>query len=313
MNALLSMLRVVSWICLLGVTVGVWIRDPRTPHGATDEPGSFLISDEVYRTMGARPMRLDVYQPSDETASGQVVPRHALLAIHGGSWIGGSKSEYGRQFARFTRHGFVVFVPDYTLALPASPSWPTVIEDLRECVRWIRKSAQRFRIDPRRMVVVGSSSGGLLADLLGTYPCADRLDDVSCRVQAVVDLYGPSDLARLMSERKLRRDPVTILIGGSTPDAESHLAEASPITHVTSDDPPMLLIHGSADAWVPPEQSLRMAERLARAGVPHHLINVPGARHGFELMVKFPQSRDLLPEILAFLENVWQVEFQYHY
>jgi dipeptidyl aminopeptidase/acylaminoacyl peptidase len=114
----------------------------------------------------------------------------------------------------------------------------------------------------------------------------------------------------LKRERNLRHDPVTILVGTATPEADSVLAEASPITHVTRDDPPMLLIHGSADAWVPPEQSLSLAEKLTRTGVVNHLINVRGARHGFELMVKFPQSRDLLPEILAFLENVWQVQFQ---
>ncbi len=69
----------------------------------------------------------------------------------------------------------------------------------------------------------------------------------------------------------------------------------------------MLLLHGSDDTWVRPEQSSQMAEALERAGVPHRLIVVDGARHGFEAMVKEPVERDLLPEILAFLERIWNV------
>ena len=69
----------------------------------------------------------------------------------------------------------------------------------------------------------------------------------------------------------------------------------------------MLLIHGSDDRWVPPEQSTAMAKRLESAGVRHRLSIVPGARHGFELTVRHPETRDLVPEILAFLESVWQV------
>jgi dipeptidyl aminopeptidase/acylaminoacyl peptidase len=68
-----------------------------------------------------------------------------------------------------------------------------------------------------------------------------------------------------------------------------------------------LLIHGTEDRWVPLEQSRRLDEALAQAGATHQLLIVPGARHGFGLTVKSPQTRNLIPEILAFLENVWQV------
>ena len=85
-----------------------------------------------------------------------------------------------------------------------------------------------------------------------------------------------------------------------------YLDHVSPINHVSRDHVPTLLIHGTEDRWVPLEQSLRLDQALDEAGVSHRLLVVPGARHGFELVVKFPQTRNLLPEILAFLENVWQ-------
>jgi dipeptidyl aminopeptidase/acylaminoacyl peptidase len=82
---------------------------------------------------------------------------------------------------------------------------------------------------------------------------------------------------------------------------------ASSLEHVSRDDAPTLLVHGSDDRWVSLEQSRRMAESLSQAGVPGRLVVVEGARHGFELLVQFPETRDLLPEILAFLDSVWQV------
>jgi dipeptidyl aminopeptidase/acylaminoacyl peptidase len=69
----------------------------------------------------------------------------------------------------------------------------------------------------------------------------------------------------------------------------------------------MLLVHGTDDRWVSPAQADEMAERLSAAGVFNRLILVPGARHGFEFQIRYPQNRDLLPEVLCFLERVWQV------
>jgi dipeptidyl aminopeptidase/acylaminoacyl peptidase len=121
----------------------------------------------------------------------------------------------------------------------------------------------------------------------------------------VVSFYGPTDLAHLIRTRQLDHEPARTLLGkDETLDTDF---QASPIHHLTKDDAPMLLFHGSDDRWVPPEQSARMAEALEGAGVFHRLIMVDGARHGFEATVNYPVKCDLLPEILAFLENVWNV------
>jgi dipeptidyl aminopeptidase/acylaminoacyl peptidase len=109
-----------------------------------------------------------------------------------------------------------------------------------------------------------------------------------------------------LEERNIPNDPVALLAGIRLPEGLAQLREASPLAHVSGDDAPMLLIHGTEDRWVPLEQSRKMADELARAGVKHRLLIMPDERHGFELEVGVPRKYDLLPDILAFLENVWQ-------
>ena len=265
-----------------------------------------MIRDLVYRE-GHGHARLDVYSPSAQPSGSVHRGRYpAVLAIHGGSWVGGSKSEYGPQVSRLARHGLVVFVADYRLARSGTPGWPEALVDLREAVRSIRTHAEGFLVDPDRIVAMGSSAGGQLAMLLGTDPAGQVPAEVSCKVQAVVSLYGPSDLVELRATRRLPNDPLSLLINSSS-QATAELIAASPIHQISEKVAPMLLIHGSDDRWVPPEQSTAMAKRLESAGVRHRLSIVPGARHGFELTVRLPETRDLVPEILAFLESVWQV------
>ena len=98
----------------------------------------------------------------------------AVLAIHGGSWVGGSKSLYGPQLARLAKAGYVVFAADYRLARPGAPSWPEALDDLRAAVRWIRVHADEYHVDPERIVALGSSAGGCLALLLGSLPARVR-------------------------------------------------------------------------------------------------------------------------------------------
>jgi acetyl esterase/lipase len=301
-------LRLSAWIGLIVITAWMWATGPGAHRRAGFFEGSASQRDVVYREVGGRRVRLDVHVILPTLGRGGWEfsdLRPAVLAIHGGSWTGGSKSNYGPQVERLAQAGLVVFVPDYKLARPGEPSWPEALEDLRAAVRWIRAHAAEYRVDPDRIVAFGSGAGGHLAALLGTDPPTSKPPGESSRVQAVVSLYGPTDLAELRQGRTLANDPIGLLIGSNGPDAGPALRAASPIEHVSPDDPPMLLLHGSDDLWVPPIQSRVLADRLRQAGVDCRLIVVPGARHGFEMNVEFPEKRDLLPEILAFLESVW--------
>lgn len=199
----------------------------------------------------------------------------------------------------------VVVAVDYALGNPKQPSWPEALWDLQESVRWIRRHAATYGIDPERIAVLGQSSGAYLAMMLGT---DNRHPSSYSRVQAVISFYGPTDLASLAKHRRSRRDPIFNLLGWMTRWDRTPLeAAASPLSRVSSSTAPMLLFHGSDDRWVPPEQSRIMARSLERAGVLNRLVIVEGARHGFETIVASPKEIALIPEILAFLARVWNI------
>jgi acetyl esterase/lipase len=293
---LTGVLRLVAWGALLGVT-GFLVhaeveRDP-LPEGVV------AFTDLVYRHAGGRTARLDVYVPAAAPPRGG---RPAVLAIHGGGWRGGSKRGYGKTVAALAQHGLVVVAVDYTLSAPGTPSWPANIEDIREAVRWLRRQAARFGVDPDRIAALGASAGGHLAALLAT--TADGPGDSPGRVQAVIDFYGPSDLAALARESTTAATSLALYLGGTPKDVPDRYAAASPVLHVTAAAPPMLLIHGDGDRLVPLDQSRRLAAALEAAGVPHRLIDVPAARHGFDFQAG---PRDLVPDILAFLDSAWNV------
>ncbi len=266
-------------------------------------PGGEPLSSSELRSVGRKAGSSSGSNPA--TTGG----RPAVIAIHGGSWIGGSPRLYRLDpestVVRLARAGLVVVAPEYRLARPGDPSWPAVLGELREVVRWVRRHASELDVDPERIGAMGQSAGGQLAALLGTLPDEPGPDGASARVDAVVDFYGPSDLARLVDTRHLEYEPVRIFLGERAANDPERLGEASPIEHVTNDDAPILLLHGSDDAWVPPEQSTRLAAALARAGVRHKLIMVEGVRHGFEARINTAPERDLLPEILGFLRSAW--------
>ena len=312
MRAVANVSRLIAWLGVSSMTMWSWSAAPPIRQPDWNSLGVSLIKGREYLAAGPRRATIDIYRPaakSDLAESRHARP--AVLFLHGGSWIGGSaaawRADPAEMVVRLAQQGMVVFAVDYRLARPGAPSWPAVVADLREAVRWVRRNGDEFGIDPGRIVVIGISAGAHLAGLLGTLAEERGPDGVSSRVQAVVSFYGPSDVASLMSSRRLSHEPVRTLLGDGPSRSANLTAEASPISHVTHDDPPFLLLHGSDDRWVPMDQSVRMAFTLAMVGVPHRLIVIPGARHGFGLTVEYPTNRDLLPEIVGFLENVWNI------
>jgi acetyl esterase/lipase len=301
-------LRWLVWAVILAATAGVgW--EPAESIARSPDDSLTVERDHPDRNHSRRPPRLDVYLPRRDDRP-QVTGRPAILLVHGGSWIGGPKSSYHadpwRNAVRLTEHGMVVVAVDYLLGRPERPSWPEALWDLRESIRWVHHHAARYGIDPERIAVLGQSSGAHLAMLLGTEDVSPGAGESDSRVQAVISFYGPTDLASLAKFRRSQRDPIFNLLGRTTPrDRAAREDAASPISRVSPSTVPMLLFHGSDDRWVPPDQAREMAESLERAGVFNRLVIVEGARHGFEMIVASPKQIDLIPEILAFLDRVW--------
>jgi acetyl esterase/lipase len=250
-------------------------------------------SNLVYTTDASGSHRLDVHLPGGTAPSGGWP---VVVAIHGGGWRGGDKTIYETTVdPTLLAAGFAVVAPDYTLSTPGHPTWPENLDELRQAVRWVKTNTAKFDFDPARVAAMGESAGAHLALMLGTDPGSHAAD----RVDAVVDFYGPTDLPALYQNRPAEL-AVTQFLGGTPSEFPSRYANASPITHVSSATPPVLIVQGTADLKVPPAQSDELAQALTSDGVPNQLISVPGAPHGFGLVVN---GIDLRPAVVGFLDQ----------
>ena len=210
--------------------------------------------------------------------------------IHGGGWQGGTKEGGVRQVLPLVRSGFVGATIEYRLTGEAA--FPAQIEDCKCAIRYLRAHAEQYHLDPERIAVGGSSAGGHLVALLGTSGGVKALEgsggwpDQSSRVQAVLDLYGPTDFKRFVTTKGYEghnRDgsPESKLLGGGTVlDNPNGIRRVNPITYIDKDDPPFLIIHGDSDPTVPVNQSEALHEALQAAGVASQLKILKGARHG---------------------------------
>jgi acetyl esterase/lipase len=239
--------------------------------------------NHVYAMHSGLALVMDVYKPSKPNGYG-------IVFISGSGWT--RELSQDAQMLTATGQELIYAVPlaeaGYTvfnLNHRAAPRfrYPAPVEDVQRAVRYIRHNAESFGIDPDTIGGMGGSSGAHLISLLATMDSEGNPNDPSlvnresARLQAVVTRAAPLDL---------RDNPVAPLFGFRARAAKpgsveaQQLVEASPITYVTSDDAPFLLVHGDADTVVPFEWSERMYEALKKAGVPATLMPVHGGGHG---------------------------------
>lgn len=241
-----------------------------TPISFQFENYGLTLTDVPYCNVD-RAQRMDIYFPD---SGGQWT---VLLYVHGGSWMHGDKSE-AAMFARgMNMLGYLVVSVNYRLYPPSS--FPSMIEDVKCAVRFLRAHASDYNLDPDRIAAIGPSAGGHLVSLLGTTTSDEGWDvgeylEQSSRVQAVISLAGVTDLSQNFPNADIE---LIKRVGFG----EHNVTQASPITHVTPDDPPFLLIHGDLDELVPYEQSQLMYDRLVQMNVPAQLVIVKNAGHSF--------------------------------
>lgn len=241
----------------------------------------------VFARVEQEALRLDVYRPGDVTAS-SLLP--AIIIVHGGSWSGGDKAEFVPMSCTLAQGGAVVFDVQYRLA-SAEHLFPTQIADVKCAIGWVKANAPTYNVDPQRVALLGRSAGGQLA-LLAAYMGDDTSIQPTCAVgdtsvRAVISFYAPVDLAWgyrnvLYPDVVHAQAALRNYIGGPVNTRPEQYALASPNTHVRPTSPPSLIIHGGADRLVSVQHARFMDEALQRAGVPHRLLILPWANHGFD-------------------------------
>lgn len=238
-----------------------------------------ITADVVYGHKDGLALTFDVLTPAEANGAG-------VLAIQSGGWY--SRWAPPQNLVARSRplldSGYTVFVVRHGSA----PKYqvPEAVADVRRCVRFIRMTADDYRVDADRLGALGGSAGGhltLMLALTGDDGDANAEDPVlrsSSRIACGVALFPPTDL------RKWTTDPPEAIaaIPGLRPPLEFDADledDVSPILHVTADDAPVMMIHGDQDRLVPIEHSRNILPVLEQAGVESELIVVEGAGHGF--------------------------------
>jgi acetyl esterase/lipase len=244
---------------------------PARPSAAPSPSPSPLFGDMEVRTgllaCPAAGTAEDIYYPR---WSGSPAP--AIVFIHGGSWVSGSRTDVTQTeplLSLLRGRGYAVVSIDYRLA-PAS-RWPAMYDDSRCAFANLRRDAAALGLDPARIAALGVSAGAQLALLLGfELPISER-------PRFVIEISGPVDLTS--PDFGSANAGVGAQVFGATSASDPVLKSASPVTYAAAGDPPVLIVHGTADATVPFSQAQELQRVLQQHGDAVQLVSIPNGTH----------------------------------
>ena len=263
-----------------------------------------VITDVTFAVVEGESLALDAYLPAEPGL------HPAVILIHGGYWQAGDKESHSRLGEWMAEHDYAAFAINYRLA-PEFP-FPAAVADVQCAVAWVREHAAEYDVDADRIALMGTSAGGHLAALAGLAAvpaspeaswqpsCGDPTANVE--VQAVISCFGPVDLAFHAQESEPAEGIVAVFLGGQAcQDAPQLCAAASPMTYVTADAPPTLLIHGADDDVVSCENSARLYAALDGVGADVTYLPIEGAQHGFIVGIRTSEAQAAMEAVGDFL------------
>jgi alpha-L-fucosidase 2 len=246
-----------------------------------------LWKDVVYSRPAGMPLTMDANLPEGKG------PFPAVIVVHGGGWEAGDKVTYvAPVLLLLSRARLAWFSIDYRLTPYVRNA--EQLDDLRNAIRYVRGHAKRFNIQPGAIAILGESAGGQMVSQVASEPCP------GCEVQAVVSFYGVYDFVPWTSDQRSKDTLETLdrLFGTWNIDT---LRRYSPISHVHSGMPPVLMLQGTADELY--RGSLAYEKRLKQAGVPHELILLDHAPHGMENWVGHPEWEVYQAKMVSWLNK----------
>jgi acetyl esterase/lipase len=259
----------------------------------------------VYAQHGALPLKLDVYLP-EEFARG---PRPAIVQVHGGGWVSGTRKEQGIPLLNhLAANGWVGFNINYRLSPYAT--WPDHAVDVKRAIAWVREHAEEYEVDPEFVAITGGSAGGhicafvaLTSDDLSLQP---GFEDADTSVSAAIPCYGVYD----MLDEDALQVPVLqwvlerYVFKAFRDDDPDAFRSASPTYRVHSGAPPFLVVHGDADSLTSPEDARRFVAALREATEsPILYAEMHGGQHAFDLVPSF-RTAPVIEAVERFLHTV---------
>ncbi len=256
-------------------------------HEAAEKSAVEVRFDHPYAGNQNPKQMVDVYLPKKRNSE---KPLPVIALIHGGGWVNGDRLGYAAQAIQLARTGdYAVVTVGYRLTKEAH--WPAQVHDCKAAIRWIRAHAKELNLDAEKIAAWGSSAGGHLSSLLGTSGDVKELEgdlgpntSFSSRVQCVVNLCGPEDFMQALMFDKdgqpvWKDDAVSGLLGGNAQEKTAEAKAASPVTHVSKDDPPFITFHGTKDQRVSFRHAEAIHAALQKVGVTSLFVPITDGGH----------------------------------
>src|SRR5215469_11886886 len=250
------------------------------------------FNDVEFKNLDGESLKLDAHVPDGPG------PFPAAILVHGGGWVAGDKRQYITYlFQPLTDAGIAWFSVNYRLA--PRYAFPVPAEDIESAISYVMANAAKYKVDTRRIALIGESAGEHLVSYVGAR------NDTRSRVAAVVSMYGIHDFIAASITWKPLPHELFDLFGIRAVDAETapRLIRASPVTYISRKMPPFLLIHGSKDEDVPYEQSVEMCDKMNKAGARCQLITIEGAPHGMDHWESHPELLWYKKALVEWLEK----------
>lgn len=276
---------------LMGQSPEAQVIEVPVVQGRIDAISGVVYSQVFERGRSVRGLKMTLFVPRTKEK------KPAVLYFPGGGFTSADHEKFLEMRYALARAGYAVAACEYR-AVPNK--FPALLEDAKVAVRWMREHASEFGVDADRIGLLGDSAGGYVVQMAGATNGEKNWDvgnfkEVSSDVQAVVSIYGISDLTTIgegignenvhasaaVTEALLLNGPAFKDFAGASVNADPQKAKAaSPIGHVDGTEPPFLLMHGSGDKVVSPLQSKKMFEALQNKKVEAEYVLVRGAGHG---------------------------------
>jgi len=261
------------------------IANAQSPTTKTDifPAGTTVYENIPYANDTLKKHLLDIYIPPVKKLTYPLI-----VWIHGGAWMLNDKyADMGymtNTIKAFIDSGYAAASIDYRYSTTAP--FPAQIQDCNQALEFLYQNGPQYNIDKDHIALIGFSSGGHLASLLGlsnnnnVKAFYHHRKKPNFKINLVLDFYGPSDFLTLNGhDNNDPKKPINLLLGATVADRPDLAKRASPITYVDKGDPPFLIVQGEKDQSVNPDQSISLSKKLTAVGVKNELIIVPGAPH----------------------------------
>ncbi len=253
--------------------------------------------DIVYKKTATSNLKLDIYCP--KISSEEKWP--AVLLIHGGGWISGSKENLRILAQHLAENGFVAITASYRLSREAP--YPAGVIDLKDALRWMKLNAEKYHVDTQKIAVLGTSAGAQLATLVGVTPNLEIYNEkdekISSEVQAIVNIDGITSFIHPDAEES---EIAGLWLGGLRNENPKNWKEASPLEYVNKNTPPTLFINSSMPRFHAGRDD--MIKILEENNIYSEVHTLEGSPHSFWLLE--PWFQPTLDYTVSFLNKVFK-------